>query len=496
MENNTFLGDSLVAVYHANKAEITTDGLTGTDIAIYIKTSHDISLLNTVKLISQSDIFDNTKSVLLRVASECQFGVFGDSHCDCESQRTACLEAINSHGQGIYIQLPQEGQGRGLHYKAKELQLQVQGINPSGQFIGKKDIYEASKILTGSDNVDVRNFTTLKKIFNQLNLTKYDYVLVSANPQKSQSLADEVGISILGSRDVKRALSLDNVGEYLAKIYKKNFRISDEDLREVYNILFQAKSIPERVSSLIRYIEDDMKAGRIFNANESYLQKITLLVTSKVSRNPLNKLDRSSMYLEYQVEIAVTDDDVRHLIKKGLLNGISDFAFEQNYFYDLVYLKNNVARDLKIRRKSTVDKDRTLLESRLIYKIPVGTNAFKIKNIAINDREVADLLANSLEGYEVYYVPVFTHTCLHPFGSAITILVKRYSSEMKSISIMGKKSAVAGILVSFEEVIKVTAVPDPTHIRTLNHDLSLNFDYEDIARQESDFYDELRKVAQ
>ena len=496
MENNTFLGDSLVIVYHATDEEVKSNGLTNSDIAIYLKTPKDITEINSIGDMRIKDLFDLDKSIILRVASECQFGVFGDSHCDCESQRTACLEAINTHGQGMYVHLPQEGQGRGLHYKARELQLQVHGTNPNGEYIGKKDIYEASRILTGTKNVDIRSFAILKKIFKELDLIRYSYILASSNPQKASALAEEVGIAITGSQDVQRSLNLDNVGEYLAKIYKKSFSVSDDDMRVIYEVLFNAKIIPERVMSLLRYIRDDISLGRVFAVNPQLLEKVANLARQSSVNSPIDMLDESSenRYREYQVEIAISDKDAELLLNAGIIAGLKDVSFEQNYFYDVVYLKNTVARDLKIRRKTQIDGKKELLESRLIYKTPVGESEYEIKNLSINDKEVADLLSNSLEGYEVFYVPVFTHTCVSSYDSSLLMLIKRYSMGLRTLSIMGKKAEVKRVIRDISHHIKVEITPDPTNIRTINRNLSLDFDYELLSQTELDFFNQYKEL--
>ncbi|MDR2063628.1 MAG: creatininase family protein [Candidatus Nomurabacteria bacterium] len=222
MENNTYIKDCLVVVYCASPSEMKNDGLTNNQISMFIKTPKDISKINSIADLTKTKLFVDEKQVLLRVASECLFGIFGDSHCDCESQRIACLESINNYGQGIYIQLPQEGQGRGLHYKARELQLQVNGFDQFGHNVGKKSIYEAADLLLGTDDVDIRHFSVLKKIFRDLGLEKENFVLLSSNPKKISDLSTQTGIEIESASDVEHNINIENVSEYLAKIYKKN----------------------------------------------------------------------------------------------------------------------------------------------------------------------------------------------------------------------------------------------------------------------------------
>ncbi len=496
MENNTYLGDCLCVIYQATPKEMEDNGLTNSDIAIYIKTPKDIKSINSIEDFQKNELFNRDKDVIIRISSECQFGVFGDSHCDCESQRTACLDAIKSYGQGVYVQLPHEGQGRGLFYKAQELQLQIHGFNPVGKFIGKKDIFEASKEITGSVNVDIRSFDILKNIFSSLLFNKYKYILISSNPKKVDALSKKTGITISGSRDVQREINIDNVGEYLAKIYKKRFALSDDDLRDIYEVLFKAKVIPGRVGSLLRGIREDLELGRKFAINHAFLKKIVDLNKKKTNDSPVGILSLSNKksYREYQVELLVDEKDIGLLINNNLLGSFSDLSFEQNYFYDLVYFKDTVTRDLKIRRKSKINGSHELIESRLVYKAPVGQNEYDIRDITITDRDVADLLSNSLEGYEVYYVPVFTHTCARTskYPELLT-LVKRYSTNFRTLSVMGEKNQVEAFLKDISKQIEVEITPDPTNIRTINKDLSLKFDYEILAREELVLFKEFFK---
>ena len=47
------------------------------------------------------------KKIVLRIQSECFLGMYGDSHCDCESQRIDAIKLISQEG-GIFVHLPQE----------------------------------------------------------------------------------------------------------------------------------------------------------------------------------------------------------------------------------------------------------------------------------------------------------------------------------------------------------------------------------------------------
>lgn len=72
------------------------------------------------------------------------------SICHKASQDEISHFCIVQHGDGIFIHLPQEGQGWGLHYKLAELELQVSGRDQEGKYVGEKSRDEAQKILTGN----------------------------------------------------------------------------------------------------------------------------------------------------------------------------------------------------------------------------------------------------------------------------------------------------------------------------------------------------------
>lgn len=487
MRNNTYLGDCICVVYVANERQMQENGLTDSDISIYIKTRESIDDINSIKDLKKSKILQSDSDTLLRIASECEFGTFGDSHCDCESQRIACLNAIKEYRQGVYIHMPQEGQGRGLFYKAQELEIQVNGTTPSGEDVGPKNIYEASSILSGHSDVDKRKFSVVGDILDELGLIDYKYTLITSNPSKADELSSITGIDIVGNKVVNKEISIDNAGEYLAKIYKKDFALSDEDLHEIYTVLFNSKEIPNRTLSLLKYIGDDLALGKTFNVNYVLLQKISSLYEtgSSHSINNILNLDRSDHYREYQVELQVDENNIEELFDKEVLQSLVSLYFEENYFYDLVYLKNITTRDLKIRRKSRINNKHDIIESRLIYKISIDDNTYDIKNIAISNEEISELLTASLQEYEAFYVPVFTHTCeTQKELEDLTILIKRYSMNLRTLSIMGDKKKVSKLLRDIGKVISLNKIPDPTNIRTIDKNISLDFDYDKLSEEE------------
>ena len=62
--------------------------------------------------------FSSTKSVMVRVHSECLTGdVFHSLRCDCGEQLSSAMSTIENNGSGILVYLRQEGRGIGLKHK-------------------------------------------------------------------------------------------------------------------------------------------------------------------------------------------------------------------------------------------------------------------------------------------------------------------------------------------------------------------------------------------
>ena len=278
MKNNEYLGDCFVIVYKATAQEIFEDSLTGDHILFLVKFGKPVDTekidLDYFNFINVNN-FDLDKPILLRIGSECLFGTYGDSHCDCEQQRINALKAINYNGQGVYVHMPQEGQGRGLHYKASELELQVSGRNPEGKYIGEKSINEAYELLLGHDVIlDIRSLKIIKYIFSTLGLDKLPYVLVTSNPNKVGELAGDLEIIVQGVADVNREITIDNISEYLSKLYHKNQDINAEEMLKITDLLKSVNDIPMRIVNISAFIKEDIERGRKLNADINLLKSL------------------------------------------------------------------------------------------------------------------------------------------------------------------------------------------------------------------------------
>lgn len=491
MHKNMHMGNCLCIVYSPSEQEIKYDSLQAPYILILIKSKLDLSKIKVVEDLERSRIFQENSPVLLRIASECLFGMFGDSHCDCEAQRISSLREININGQGIYIHMPQEGQGNGLFYKAKELELQVNGTNQYGCYLKEKNVKDASEyLLAKGELLDKRKYESLKVIFNKLGFDKYQYKLISGNHDKLKYFKKIVGLKIDSLYDVNSAISIENAGEYLAKLYMKDFQISDTELQNIYFALFSAKNLPNRVISLLRYLEEDISHGRKFMANMSLLEKIVSLYNLKQNKKQLHDLEifkDSISYTEYQTEISIKKDDLDLLFKKGILTNDESLHYEENYFYDLVYFKGIPARSLKIRKGFRLIDLNHPESLKLIYKIPASNKTYAIKSIVIPHEDVTNLIELSLRDYEIHFLPVFTHN-LSTSMPSITVLLKRYSNKLRTLSLMGHEKNVRQFIKILNKIMTINEIDDPTNHRYIQQDISLDFDWNKLSKEELNIF--------
>lgn len=495
MQKNAYIGDCLCVVYNPSAKEILIDALQTPYILVFIKSKQNLSLINTVQDFKHYKIFSPDSPILLRISSECLFGVFGDSHCDCESQRISSLREIGAIGQGIYIHLPQEGQGNGLFYKTQELELQVSGINPEGKYVKEKNIKDASKYLLSKQPLDKRNYESLKFIFTELQLSKHKYDLISDNHIKANFLKNKLGLKLNSLYNTSRIINIENAGEYLAKLYMKDFEISDVELQNIYFVLFSAKELPSRVISLLKYIEEDISHKKKFRANNALLKKIISLCSVKQQRKQVQDLKMfkdTESYTEYQSEIVINRKELDLLFKKKLLTNDELLHYEENYFYDLVYFKGTPARSLKIRKSFRLtDRDHPQV-IKLIYKIPISHKNYTIKSIFVPHEDIANLMELSLHDYEIHFLPVFTHNLSTSIPNT-TILLKRYSKNLRTLSLMGNKRNVCNLIKNINKIFIVNEIDDPTNHRYIRKDLSLDFNWEKLSKEELSIFKKYHK---
>lgn len=277
MHNNAYLGDVLLGVYTASQAEMSKNSLTRNEIMMYIKLPGDVLNISETKS-GYTDIirskFNNIESIPLRVASECILGIFGDSHCDCEKERIAHLEEITKIGYGIYINLPQEGKGRGLRYKVSEVNIQCNGIDNRGNYIGNKTAAGAAQHILGKPYIEKRTYGIVYRVLKSAGLGGHNFELYTSNPKKISELSSTLNISTI--KPITAGLiNKDNLSDIMQKIYSGNFKYSDDVLIEVIELLNGNNSLPPRVINQIAEIRTAMTNGVRFNVNNKLLKIIT-----------------------------------------------------------------------------------------------------------------------------------------------------------------------------------------------------------------------------
>jgi len=125
--------------------------------------------------------FDPSKTVLIRIHSECMTGDLFSSHrCDCGEQLESAMQLTAKQG-GVVIYLRQEGRGIGLINKLKAYQIQDTGVNTAD-----------ANVHLGFE-VDARQYDTAIKIMQDLGISKIN--LLTNNPDKVKEI-DESPIDV------------------------------------------------------------------------------------------------------------------------------------------------------------------------------------------------------------------------------------------------------------------------------------------------------------
>lgn len=488
MERNRFLGECLCVVCEATTEEVAADHLQSPFIILFIKSRKSLADITTLEALKSGDLFVTTRDILLRVACECLFGVFGDSHCECEAQRVACLREIAREGQGIYVHIPHEAQGNGLFYKAKELQLQVSGVAPDGGVVGQKSVDEASAFLLGGGvPLDKRGYSSLVRIFANAALARYPYTVITDNKDKLGLFTHTLSLTVKGPGLTPRAITADNASEYLAKLYMKGFGLNNTELEQIYLALFNADRIPGRVLGLLHRMAEDMHHGITFQADPDWLKKIVDVAKARGltadSVTDIDALRDVSSYEEYQVELALSPQDVAILFDKRILMGIDSLRYEENHFYDLALFEGIPTRSLKIRYAYRLSDRYNPVECKFIYKVPLRDKVYRIRSLLVGYNDIAKVLGFVLRDYEQHLLPVFTHNVIGP-DSKLTTLLKRYTRSLITVSLMGPEENVKRVIDTICGVVTASEIPDPSNALFLDRRLSTEFDYEALAEEE------------
>ena len=269
--------------------------------------------------------------------------MYGDSHCDCESQRINAIKII-SQNEGIFIQLPQEAQGWGLHYKLKELELQVSGRMPNGEYVGKLDRDSAQKkLLNVKKFCDNRNYEIIAKILKKLSIDENTFLLITDNDKKVNSLND-VGIkAIKYSNSVNAIINADNVSEYLIKLYNSTHDYDEEIILSIINVIKQRK-YNERTLLTFLNIIDKIKNDDTYELEENIKEKFLNLYENIICGEEKRYILGDEKYVKIQNNFSCRVDSsiFKTLCKIYGKNLFDRISLEKIYYFENIKTGVNV----------------------------------------------------------------------------------------------------------------------------------------------------------
>ncbi|MEM9223802.1 MAG: GTP cyclohydrolase II RibA [Pseudomonadota bacterium] len=162
--------------------------------------------------------FEGRDRVMTRIHSECILGdAFGSSMCDCGDQMRLSMDEMESHGEGLFIYLRQEGRGIGLRNKLDCLALQY-GYS-EGQRGPRRYSSDEANVAMGFD-VDHRDYEAASGVIHALGVQSVQ--LVTGNPNKIADL-EKTGIRVSGAIDLwtngASARAMDEIREKMSRGY-------------------------------------------------------------------------------------------------------------------------------------------------------------------------------------------------------------------------------------------------------------------------------------
>ena len=155
-----------------------------------------------------------TAPVLVRIHSECLTGdAFASLKCDCGPQLQATQKLINEVGQGVILNLRQEGSSIGLTNKIRAYALQDQG----------HDTVDANLMLNLP--ADARRYDMCNIMLEHLQIKQVK--LVTNNPSKIKALK-ELGIDVVARVPLTVGLNPFNA-DYLKTKHERMSHMYDKD---------------------------------------------------------------------------------------------------------------------------------------------------------------------------------------------------------------------------------------------------------------------------
>lgn len=398
-QKNILLGDNTLAIcYRADEKEVKHNNLTNNNILILIKNKEFNRYINCKNFDLNECLYNSFKgeNIFMRIQCECLLGIYGDCHCDCEQQKNEALKIIKEK-EGIYIHLPQEAQGYGLHYRLKELELQVNGRDISGKFIGCKDRNEAQKIILKKEKFeDKRSYKIIIDILKVLNLYDSEFILITDSKKKIKELK-ELGLKVEAYNDyIDKHVDLENASEYLVKILEGTCTYNKGILKEIMNLIRSRKYNERTINTFLKIIEklntdnieyldeeskkmffdtyNDIICGieKVYTFNDSNITKVQNKFSCKVNNrifgvlklvfndNIFNRISTEILYFFHNTKENYSVR-VRHSKVLGVKNGKSLFLKGQEYLQQTIFLND---RTKLVENEITKSKLKVYFESK------------------------------------------------------------------------------------------------------------------------------------
>ncbi|MBT9151503.1 MAG: hypothetical protein DDT40_01699 [candidate division WS2 bacterium] len=124
-----------------------------------------------------------------------------------------------------------------------------------------------------------------------------------------------------------------------------------------------------------------------------------------------------------------------------------------------------------------------LLSSELIYKISIENKKHLIKRIEIHQEDVINLIDMALRDHNVHFLPVFTHTIISK-RKDLKILIKRYSQNLRVLSLMGEKNKVTSLISEIKKVSKVEEIDNLTDKKYADNITPIDFNWDKLFSEE------------
>lgn len=356
--NKLFNGNVLTICYKASEKEVKEFNLTSNNVLLFIKHKKIDSIkdnynCNYLQMIKEILSNEADERIILRIQSECFLGMYGDSHCDCEEQRIEAINIIAKNG-GIFIHLPQEAQGWGLHYKLQELELQVSGRMQSGEFVGKLDRDKAQKKILKSTGKfkDNRDYGIIYKVLSEISISNLKFALITDSNKKIEMLNNEKIDVIKYSDYMAQNINNDNLSEYLIKIYNMTHVYDRDTMSKIVEVIKQ-RTYTERALSALLNIIDRIKKDVKYELPKDYKDMLLEVYNEIICGEEKTYVVGDEKHIKTQNSFSCKVDCT---IFKTLCSIYGKNIFDRISYEKIYYFKNNVNEgNVRIRTSDILD---------------------------------------------------------------------------------------------------------------------------------------------